>query len=123
MAYEYTWEPEGLYRKFFGDVSGEDILKSNFELHEDPKFEKIQYIINDFTEMVSHSIEIVHTKVYATVDDVISNSKGRLKIALVAIQADHVELAKSYSDQMEDKLFECKIFDTVEDARKWIGNN
>ena len=122
MPHKNTWESEGLYRKFTGEVRGDEILKSNFELHIDPNFQNIKYIINDFTEITSHSIEISHTEVYATTDDIISNTKGKLKIALIVIQPDHIDLAKNYRALMQDKLFECEIFKTIEDARKWASN-
>ena len=122
MPYKNTWKSEGLYRKFTGDINGDEILKSNFELHTDPDFQNIKYIINDFTEMTSHSIEIAHTEVYARTDDIISSTKGRLKIALVVTQPDHIDLARNYRALMQDTLFECEIFKTIEDARKWANN-
>ena len=121
MSYLNSWEPKGLHRKFTGHVNGDDILKLNLELHVDPKFQSIKYIINDFTEMEDHSIEIAHVDVYAQTDEIISYTKGKLKISLVVIQPDHVELAQYYCDQMEGKLFECKIFKSVKGARKWVN--
>lgn len=119
MPYTNTWESEGLYRKFVGKISGVEILESNFELHENPNFQAIKYIINDFMEVTGHSIETVHTKAYATSDDVISNTKGKLKIALVVTQTSLVALANNYREQMRGKLFECEIFQSIADARKW----
>jgi len=123
MPYTLTWASNGLFRKFTGNVSGDEILKSNFELHVDPYFQDITYVINDFTEMTSHSIETSHTEVYAKTDDIVSNTKGRLKIALIVSQADHIELANSYCEQMEDKIFECEIFRTEKDARIWVSED
>lgn len=120
MPHTNTWEPGGLYRKFTGTISGEEILESNFELHIDPNFQTIKYIINDFTEVTGHSIETAHTRAYATSDDIISNTKGKLKIALVVIQPSLLVLANSYREEMRGKLFECEIFQSSEDARKWV---
>lgn len=120
MSYTNTWESEGLYRKFEGEISGDEILESNYELHEDPNFQTIKYIINDFTEVTGHSIETAHTRAYATSDDIISNDKGKLKIALVVIQPSLLVLANSYREEMRGKLFECEIFQSIEDARKWV---
>ena len=122
MPHNNTWEPDGLYRKFTGEISGEEILESNFELHVNPNFSNIKYIINDFTEITAHSIEIAHTKIYAKTDDIVSTTKGKLKIALVAAQAEHIDLAHNYREQMKDKLFECEIFNSIEDARNWVNN-
>lgn len=122
MPYTNIWETDGLYRKFTGTVSGVEILESNFELHTDPHFQDIQYIINDFTAVTDHSIESGHTKVYAETDNIISDTKGKLKIALVVTQNDLIALANAYRKQMKGKLFECEIFQTVEDAREWVSS-
>lgn len=122
MSHTNTWETEGLYRKFTGYVSGEEILKSNFELHAHPDFNKLKYIINDFTEMSDHSIEIAHAKVYATTDDVVSVTKGALKIALLITQADLLILANNYRVHLKNETFECEIFKTIEEARAWINS-
>jgi len=119
MPYTNTWEPEGLYRKFTGIINGEEILESNFDLHQDSKFQTINYIINDFIDVIDHSIEVIHTKVYASTDEIISNSKGNLKIALVVTQEPLIALANSYREEMIGNTFECDIFNTIEDAREW----
>ena len=122
MPYTNTWESEGLYRVFVGEITGDEILESNYELHEDPNFQAIKYIINDFIEVTGHSIVTAHTKAYATSDNIISNTKGKLKIALVVTQPPLLALANSYREQMRGKLFECEIFQSIEDARKWVSN-
>ena len=123
MSYTNTWEPEGLYRKFIGEISGDEILESNFELHSNANFQTIKYIINDFTEVTGHTIEETHTKAYATSDDIISNSKGKLKIALFVTHSPLIALANSYRDHMRGKMFECEIFQSIEDAREWVNND
>jgi len=122
MPHTNIWESEGLYRKFTGEISGEEILDSNFELHIDPGFQEIKYIINDFSEVTGHTIENTHTKVYASTDDIVSQTKGELKIALVVTDTALISLAKTYREHMMDKVFECEIFQTIEDARKWVAN-
>ena len=120
MPYTNMWESEGLYRKFEGEINGDEILESNYGLHVDPNFQTIKYIINDFTEVTGHLIEAAHIRAYATSDDIISNTKGKLKIALVVIQPPLLVLANSYREEMRGKLFECEIFQSIEDARKWV---
>jgi len=122
MSHTNTWEPGGLYRKFAGTISGIEILESNFEIHIDPNFERINYVINDFTEVTDHSVETFHTKTYASTDEIISNTKGKLKIALVVDQAPLIALANSYRKQMIDNRFECEIFKSLDDARRWVIN-
>lgn len=119
MAHTNTWNKNGLFRKFTGEISPEEILQSNFDMHVHPEFENIKYIINDFTEVNKFSINKGHTKIYASTDDMISNTKGNLKIAIVAIKDEHIALANNYREEMKNKLFKCKIFQTLKDAQKW----
>jgi hypothetical protein len=122
MPHTKTWEQNGLLRKFSGKINPEEILKSNFEIHVHPEFEKIAYIINDFTEVSDLSINVSHTKIYASTDDIISNTKGKLNIAFIVNQDTHLNLANSYRNQMKNKFFKCEIFKTIDDARKWVGS-
>ncbi len=122
MPHTNIWEPDGLYRVFTGEVNGDEIFKSNTELHADFRFKKIDYIINDFSQMTGHSIDMSHTEVYASTDIMISRTKHKLKIALVVPQPALQDLAKNYCDLMKGQVFECDIFQTLEEARNWSNN-
>lgn len=120
MPHTILWEKNGIIRKFNGTISGEEILQSNFDLQAHPKFGGLKYIINDFTSVTEHTIELGHTKAYAASDDVISDTKFELKIAIIVIQEDLLELAKQYKSQMTNMYFDCKIFESEESARQWV---
>lgn len=119
MPHTNTWTEDSLYRKFTGEIGPDEILISNFETHKHPKFSLIKYIINDFTEVTSVNIDNSHTKIYATTDDIISNTKGELKIAIVVQQEAHIDLANTYRLGMKNNNFECEIFKTLTDAENW----
>ena len=121
MAHSLIWETDGLYRKFTGDIDTFEVLNSNFELHEHPRFKDIKYIINDFTEVASISIESSHTEIFAKTDEIIANTKGKLKIALFITQEAHLPLAKSYREEMKGNRFECEIFASIKEAREWVS--
>ena len=120
MPHINTWEKKGVLRKFTGNIQAEEILSSNFALHEHPGFAKIAYIINDFTEITGVSLDTSHTKIYASTDDIISETKGKFNIAIVVNQDALADLANSYRNEMKNRYFKCEIFKTVEDARKWV---
>lgn len=120
MAYTNIWETVGLHRKFTKEITSEEILLSNIELHTDSGFGYIQYIINDFTDVTGYSIEALDINAYAISDDIISVTKGKLKIALVVTQAPLIELAKNYCELMSGKRFECELFQSLDDARNWV---
>lgn len=121
MAHKSIWTSDGLIRKFSGKITPDEILKSNLDLYSDPKFEKIKYIINDFTSIKCHTIDASHTKVYASTDDIISNTKGKYKIAIVVNENTNTHLANSYKNEMKNSYFKCEVFQSVEDAKEWVS--
>ncbi|MDH5388462.1 MAG: hypothetical protein OEY06_08435 [Gammaproteobacteria bacterium] len=121
MPHTLIWETDGLYRKFTGEISTVEILNSNFKLHEHPEFKNIKYIINDFTEVTVHSVEDSHTSVFANTDEIIANTKGKLKIAIFIIQPNFISLVEKYCEEMKHNRFDCRMFKNIEDAREWVN--
>jgi len=62
---------------------------------------------------------VEHAKALSRMNEVMSNTKHELKIALVVTEAGLLRFAESYCAFMQDKVFECALFHNVEDARKW----
>lgn len=122
MPHTILWKKNGVVRKSNGTISGEEILQSNFDLQAHLKFGDLKYIVNDFTSVTEHNIELGHTKAYAASDDIISNTIYELKIAIVVIQEDLIDLASYYKYQMTNMYFDYEIFESEENARQWIDN-
>jgi hypothetical protein len=120
VPHSIVWEPEGIFRAFSGIVSGEEILESNLVLYDDVRFESVRYIINNFTEISGHAIEPDHLSAFASTDEMISQLKHEFKIALIVPQDAYVGLARRLCAITNNKLFEYRIFNTVDDARKWV---
>jgi len=119
MAHLMTWEAGGLYRKFTGEISAPEIIKLKLALNADVRFRDIKYIINDFSEISEHSLMVEHAEALSRMNEVMSNTKHKLKIALVATDERLLYFAESYCAFMKNKVFECALFHNVEDARKW----
>ena len=121
MSHTTTWESNGVYRKFNGLVTGEEILESNFKLQTDPRFGAINYIMNDFTKVTEHSVTLADTNAYAITDEIAANKKPNIKIAIVVTKKDLFDLADTYCDLMKAMKFDAKIFKTTEQARHWVS--
>lgn len=119
MSHTVQWEPGSLYRKFSAEISGEEILKSNFDIQMHPNFAKIKYLINDFNDVTDVHVDPAHAKIFASTDDIISDTKGRLKIAIVTNNPAHIELARLYRSSMKNRFFECEIFASIDEAKEW----
>ena len=119
MAFTNTWTNNGLHRKFAGDISGDEILESNFEIHANPKFQKISYVIDDFIDITSLAMDREHLEIMAKTDDIISMTKGALKIALVVADDKGIKLAQTYKKITEDSLFQVEVFLSLDEALNW----
>ena len=63
---------------------------------------------------------VEHAKALSKMNEVMSNTKHELKIALVVSEARLMRFAENYCALMQDKVFECALFLSVEDARQWV---
>ena len=122
MAHTTDWQTDGIMRVFTGNLTPDEILASNFKICEHPAFSTIKYIINDFTGVTSLTVDNEHTKIFASTDDIISSTKGKYFIAIVATQNEHIALAKNYQKEVKNNLFVTEIFGTIEDAQKWVDS-
>ena len=122
MTHSVVWETEGIFRSFSGSVGGDEILESNLKLYKDTRFSSAQFIINDFSEITGVSIDDSQLHAFALTDEMISSERHEFKIALVVPQKDYIDLANNLCELTKDKYFEYSVFQTVDDARKWVAN-
>lgn len=48
MPFDLVWETRGVFRKYFGDFTAEEFLRSFRIVHGDERFDGLRYVINDF---------------------------------------------------------------------------
>ena len=121
MSYTISWREDGIYRKFSEVVQPEEILQSNFSLHEDPRFLEVDYIINDFTTIEGVRLNPDHAQIFASTDDIISDNREKKMKVAIAAQPDYQSLAEVYRQSLNTRMLICEIFNTVDDAEKWVS--
>lgn len=119
MAYEYIWEDNGLYRVFTGTTSGTEVLNSNLSIHGDPRFDEIDYVLNDFLSIDNFEVSDMDIKKIAHMDSVAELSKPTLKIAIITTHSELLEWVNKYLMCMKDATYICNIFSNIDDARQW----
>jgi hypothetical protein len=63
VAYELVWEPRGIYRRYFGRLSGRDLIDSHVVTQADPRFDGLRYALNDLSGVDSvdvHDDDLTH---------------------------------------------------------------
>ena len=121
MAYEVTWEGEGLYLKFYGTITAQEVNAVNNEMYGDPRFDGIKYQIWDSTDALKFELTERDADVAAATDASTVSYKPVCRCALVATDTEMRRLIERYIEKSLEKgsSWEFKLFERIEDARKW----
>ena len=103
-----------------GIVTGREINLVNLNIFEDRRFNSISYQLMDFSGVKSLKVTEKEVKDAAFQDMVAAKSNPNIKMAAVAPQDIIRKLAEIYAEYSEPSQWETRIFDTVENANKWL---
>ncbi len=98
MSFELTWQPKGVVKRFFGNVTSDELLGSVIQTEGDYRFDDLRYVINDFTECTGYSISTEIVDSIAAIDSGAALTNPHIKIAVVATNAEMIALAQQYAD-------------------------
>ena len=122
MPYENIWEHRGVLRTYHGDIISGEILNSNASIQSDPRFSDIRYILNDFSKIRSCEASIEDINAIAAID--YGSSQARhipSKIAIVASNESLLKWIQIYFEKMKNSPYIFKLFDTTEEAYRWVA--
>jgi hypothetical protein len=99
MGYEIFWEPKGVVKRFFGQVTNDDMMQAVVKTEGDRRFDALRYVINDCL-----AIE---------------------KLSLTADEVDNIcpemtRMALQYANSPLN-AYPTRIFPTLAEARFWLG--
>ena len=123
MPYFLQWSDDGLYRKFFGALSGEEIATSNLILHGDPRFDELNYIINDFSDIDTLNISDTDITLIANTDRISELYNRAVKVAMVFNEPRLLTWVEKYFTEIGPGAFELRVFDDPQAARQWVGGS
>jgi hypothetical protein len=122
MPCKITWEPEGVHRRYSGNVRGGEVLKAIQTICADPRFDALRFDLADFLDVQGFDVSPSED------DQIVAQYRGaaytnsHFVVAIVtnderirsAILTAHVALATP---------LQIGLFATVADARAWIGSH
>jgi len=125
MSYKIDWEERGVVLSFAGGFGNDDFIQANIELYEDPRFACIRYQIFDLLEVASYPVDSNAIRKIAELDAIAFETNPNIKVAVVANKLVVKGLLNMYNAYFEiagnQSRWESEMFDTVEDARKWLA--
>lgn len=122
MSYIINWEENGVYCKFSGAVSGNELIQCNGDLYGDARFDDVKYELFDMLDVTELTIKPIDVKKVAGCDRAASRRiRPNVKCALVAIDEHAHILSKVYQSEISESSWEGRDFTTIKDAREWLS--
>lgn len=121
MAWEVIWEPKGVWRRFSGTLSLQDVISAIKAVQADPRYDSLRYAINDYTAVE----ELIHREdLVRGLDDILgqviggSFTNNNLVTAIVATQPEIIALSQGFLGGTLP--YPATLCATTEAGRAWI---
>jgi len=121
MSYEITWEPGGVYRRYFGRVTIDERRCSFDEICADPRFDELRHAITDYLGVDHYEITSVATQEIAALHVGPSLTNPNIAIAAVVVNPQIVAAIEHFIS-LKFTRQPYRIFPTLAEARAWIGD-
>ena len=122
MPYSLIWEPDGVYKKFNGVVTGAELLQSVVEVALDLRFVTSHYEVSDYLDAVStdFSQDTLNEVRAVRIGSFMNNP--RIKVAIVTHDTEIQQ--RIYSTiAARLTLHQTKVFNAIADANTWLGRS
>ena len=120
MSYETIWEEKGIYWKYKGILTGEDLLQSNMSIYGDSRFDKMHYQLIDILDVESFEVDTEAMEEVTAMDLGASQTNPNLIVAVVSTHIQAKRLVELYETTTGGAPWETEMFESVEEARVWI---
>ena len=121
MTFNINWSKEGVYVKFSGVVTAQDLIDANNYVLSNANFESINYQIFDFLQIDDFKVTSHDITLIAMMDKSQIESKEEMKIAILTVNNYVKEITSEYDQFMIGSAWETKIFETAEAAKEWVN--
>lgn len=121
MTFNINWDKKGVYVKFRGIVSSQDLIDANNYVISNKNFEDIAYQIFDFLSIDEFNIVKKDIQIIGLMDKSQSEFKKDMKVAIVTDRDDVRETILEYDKLMKNSSWLTEKFPDVDSARKWCN--
>jgi len=122
VPYELQWEPEGVVKRFWGELSDGEIAASLAKIGADERFDALRYTISDLLEVRNVGALHVELEELGALDFAHALSNPRLQVAIVAGDEATMALLREAINRAGGPL-RYGVFSSIEEARRWIKDD
>ena len=121
MACDIAWERAGVVKTFAGFVTGPQFIVSAETVAADPRFDDLQFIINDFRAIDGHSIDSDAYLAVAASRLGSVRTNANFRVLFIADGPLASELATAVEPSVMSAPFDPMFFPTLEAGREWLA--
>ncbi len=119
MPYRLTWEPSGVYREYFGDVTVTERRDSLELICGDRRFDDIRYALTNYLAAEAYEVTSAATAEIAALHIAPLVTNPNIAIAAVAFRPDIVAAIQDFKSYAFTSA-PYRIFPTLAEARAWL---
>lgn len=121
MPFELSWEPNGVYRRYFGHVTIAERRQSFDAICADPRFDELRYTITDYLGVEGYEITPEATAEIAAMHIAPLLTNPNIVIAAVAVD-ERIVAAIEHFIGLGFITQPYRVFATLAAARAWIDD-
>lgn len=120
MPYDLTWEPRGLYRRYWGDVTISERRESFEQIFADPRFDDLHFCITDYLDVRTYEVTPEATEEIAALHIGPAQTNPRMLIAAVVTDPKIMQAIEHFI-ALDMTSTPYRTFSKVAAARAWIA--
>ncbi len=105
--------------RYWGQVTGEELLQSNREVYGDERFRGIRYQVVDLTQVERFDVSAYDMAILAKEDLAAARANPSVRVAVAAPNELIRMLSIYYESESSDSPWEQQIFDSLSVAQLW----
>lgn len=122
MACELIWEPDGVLKRFSGQVTADEYVWSVTQAQSDARFDEMRYIINDFSAASASAVSERCLTEVAALNFGAHASNPNSRIVFVTSDADFSERIRRTLMSADMASYAVEICPTLDAARDWLDS-
>ena len=120
MPHKLFWENAGVYWKYYGNVTGREVVETSTSIYGDQRFDSLKYKMVDFLDVERMEIGDEELALIAFQHRSVERSNPYLKTAIV-IKPLGAEVANKFASYFSGSFWEVRVFHEREEANQWLG--
>ena len=119
MACDLKWEENGVYWKYSGKVSGDEIVEASTSIYGDERFIDLKYKFVDFFD--AESVEIDKDQLALIAYQHLAAERANPYMKTAILMKTNQDIAHQFAAFFDKSSWEVRVFTDPDEANLWVG--